>query len=148
MATVAILIIDVTAGGLARSQSQLGIASAPLDFASGAEREQKDASESLCRHIRAVGLSRLPLKRENLSHQNGKRINSVIPHHKPIPSTWPYQQGLCAIFTNGNSTLIVMANQEPCRNPRKIAIDATFASFGVSGCTNCAAHPCEPAALD
>jgi hypothetical protein len=67
MATVAILIVDVTAGRLARGQSELGIALAPLNLACGTESDQKDRHARQRSDIRAPDIKQLAGKK-NSSH--------------------------------------------------------------------------------
>jgi hypothetical protein len=121
MAAVAILVVDVSSGGLPRSESEFGIASAPLDVASSTEHEQKHGSANLRHGIRAADLTRLLLKRKNRSHQNDSEISSVIPHHKTIPRSLHYQQGLCEIFTIGNSAFIAIAKFKILKKSSKTA---------------------------
>jgi hypothetical protein len=68
MATVAILIVDVTASRLARGQSELGIALAPLNLASGSESDQKDRHARQPSDIQASDVKKLAGKK-NSSHQ-------------------------------------------------------------------------------
>jgi hypothetical protein len=76
MATVAILIVDVTAGRLARGQSELGIALAPLNLASGTESDQKDRHARQRSDIQAPDIKKIAGKK-NSSHAKivGKSIH-------------------------------------------------------------------------
>jgi len=114
VAAFAILIIDVTPRRLARSQSELGIASAPLDVASGAQREQKDGRESHHQALQNALIKNFELKKPNFGHPNKYlKINLVIPHGGPASRNQQYWRGLCEIFTNENSVLIAKMNSDP-----------------------------------
>jgi len=92
MAAVAILVVNVPPRGLPRSQSELGIASAPLDLTSGTQREQNDGDPSSRRRLRAADLNKLALKRKNLSHQKSfadqlsYTASQTDSEHLPIPA--------------------------------------------------------------
>ena len=73
MAAVAILVVNVPPSGLLRSQPEFRIASAPLDFTSASQREQKDGTASQPGALQVPDLKKSGFKKRNFGHLNHVR---------------------------------------------------------------------------
>jgi hypothetical protein len=148
VAAVAILVVNVPPCGLPRSQSEFGIASAPLDLASGAQREQNDGDPSSRRHLRAADLNKLALKKRNLSHQKwladqfSYTASQTDSEHLAIPAR------VVRDFHNTKFGFHRKDRPQILQKSLKTATGKKVANSGVSSCTNSATYACEPAALD
>jgi hypothetical protein len=148
MATVAILIVDVTAGRLARGQSELGIALAPLNLACGTESDQKDRHARQRSDIRAPDIKQLAGKK-NSSH--AKIVGRSIHLYRIANVLRPFGNTSkdSARFSHRK---IQLTSERPKPNPAKMLENRGWigyvANCNVSSCTNSATYACEPAALD
>jgi hypothetical protein len=148
VAAVAILVVNVPPRGLARSQSELGIASAALDLASGAEREQNDGDPSSRRHLRAADLNKVALEKKNLSHQKwladqfSYTPSQTDSEHLAIPAR------VVRDFHKGE--LISDRNDQPkiLQKSSKTATGEAVCELWREWCTIPATYACERAALD
>jgi len=96
---IAILVVDVPPRGLLRSQPELRIASAPLDFTATTQYEQKESTASQC------AFQRQDIKKSELRKINVGRLDHVGDQFSytacaPAPCSQHYWRGLCPIFTS------------------------------------------------